>query len=126
MTKLDLKAIGFGFAAFMACTLVMTVAGTAVGGARAPSVGESQWKLINIIGYLAPVVAGYVAARQASTKRILHGTIGGSVGVLLLLAPALFVPNYPFWSIPIILTWYTALASLGAIFGNHRANRVGP
>jgi hypothetical protein len=126
MTRFDLKAIGYGFATFIACTLLMTIAGTIAGSATLPSIGEGRWATIKIIGYLAPVIAGYVAASKAANQRIINGTIGGSVGVLLLLAPALAVPGYPFWGIPVVLVCYAALASLGAIFGNHRAHRVGP
>jgi VIT1/CCC1 family predicted Fe2+/Mn2+ transporter len=67
-----------------------------------------------------------VAAYFASNRRIIHGTIGGAAGVLLMLVPALFVPGYPISSIPIVIATYAVLASLGAIFGNHRRNKVGP
>ena len=124
--QLDLKAIGYGFATFIAGTLIMTLIGTTIGGVTQPSIGKGQWALVKIVGYLAPVVAGYVAAYRAPSQRILHGTIGGSVGALLLIAPALLVPNYQFWGIPILLAFDAALAALGAIVGSHRRNRVGP
>lgn len=126
MTRLDVKAIGYGFATFVACTLLMTLAGTVAGSKNLPFAGDGRWAAIRIIGYLAPVVAGYVAARKARVDRILNGTIGGSIGVLLVLAPALAIPGYPVRGIPIILAWYAALAALGAILGNHRADRLAP
>jgi hypothetical protein len=124
--RLDPKAIGYGFATFTAGTLLMTIIGTVVGTLEGPHLGKYPLALIKLIGYLAPVVAGYVAAYRAPTQRIFHGTIGGSIGALLLLAPALFVPRYPLWQIPILLACYAALASLGAIFGKHRIDKVGP
>jgi hypothetical protein len=124
--QLDLKSIGYGFATFIAGTLIMTLIGTTIGGFTQPPIGKGQLALVKIVGYLAPVVAGYVAAYYAPSQRILHGTIGGSIGALLLIAPALLVPNYQFWGIPIILTFYAALAALGAIGGNYWRKRVGP
>jgi hypothetical protein len=126
MSRLDLKAIGYGFATFIACSLLMTLAGTVVGTTTAPSIGGERIAAVQIIGYLAPVVAGYVAAVKAADARVLNGTIGGSVGSLLLLSQALAVPGYQFRGIPIILAYYAALAALGAIFGKHRARRVAP
>ena len=125
MARQDLKAIGYGFATFIACTLLMSLAGTTVGSGELPSLSGGRLAIVKSIGFLAPVIAGYVAARQALTRRILHGTIGGSIGVLLLIAPAIFIPAYQSWGTPFIIAWYAALAYLGAIFGDHRANRVG-
>ena len=123
---LNLKAIGYGFAAFVAGALVMSVVGTGIAYVGPSSIGQAGWSLLTILGYLVPVAAGYVAAYSASTKRILHGTIGGSIGVLLLVAPAFVVPEYPLAGIPVVIASYAALASLGAIVGNHRRNKVGP
>lgn len=121
---LNLKAIGYGFAAFIAGTLTMTIIGTGLANVDPSSIGKAGWSFLTVLGYLVPVVAGYVAAYYAPAKRILHGTIGGSIGVLLLLAPAIVVPQYPLAGIPIIIVTYAALASLGAIVGNHRRNKI--
>ena len=123
---LNLKAIGYGFATFIAGSLAMSIVATGIANAGPSSVGKSGWTLLTALGYFVPVVAGYVAAYYAPTSRILHGTIGGSIGVLPLLAPALLVPDYPMAGIPIVIASYAALASLGAIVGNHRSNKVGP
>lgn len=124
--SLNLKAIGYGFATFVAGTLAMSIIGTGIANVGPSSIGKAGWSLLTVVGYLVPVVAGYVAAYFAPAKRILHGTIGGSIGVLLLLAPAFLIPQYPVAGIPILVAWYAALASLGAIFGNYRRNKVGP
>ena len=123
---LDLKAIGYGFAAFMAGTLVMSIVGAGFLSAGPSSVGKFGMGWLSVLGYLVPVVGGYVGAYFAPNRRILHGTIGGSIGVLLLIAPAFVVPHYPLVGIPIVIACYAALASLGAIVGNHQGNKVAP
>ena len=122
---LELKAIGYGLAVFVAGYIVMGVVGTlAVAGGDSPS--NLGWIVVTGVGYLVPVAAGFVAAYFASSRRILHGTIGGAVGVLLMLVPALFAPDYQISGIPLVIATYAVLASLGAILGNHRRNKVGP
>ena len=123
---LNLKAIGYGFATFIAGSLTMSVVATSIAIVGPSSSGEAGWSLLSLLGYSVPIAAGYVAAYFAPFKRVLHGTIGGAIGVVLLLAPALLVPQYPVAGIPIIVAWYAALASLGAIFGNYRRVKLGP
>ncbi len=123
---LNLKAIGYGFATFVAGSLAMSIVGTGLSNVDPSSIGKAGWSFLSVLGYFVPVAAGFVAAYFAPTKRILHGTIGGSIGVLLLLAPAFLIPQYPLAGIPLVIAWYVALASLGAIFGNYRRNKVGP
>jgi hypothetical protein len=123
---LNLKAIGYGFATFVGGSLAMSIVGTGILAIDPSPIGKGGWSFLSLLGYFVPVVAGFVAAYFAPFKRILHGTIGGSIGILLLLAPAFLIPQYPLAGIPIVIAWYVALASLGAIFGNYRRNKVDP
>ena len=122
---LDLKAIGYGFAVFIGGYGVMSFVASLTASVAESSPSKLGWILITVAGYLVPVIAGYVAAYFASARRILNGTIGGTLGVLLMLVPAVFVPDYPFSGIPIVIASHGVLASLGAIFGNHRRGKVG-
>lgn len=123
---LELKAIGYGLAVFIAGYVVMNVIGTVAITAGHATSSRLGWVIVTAVGYLVPVVAGFVAAFFASTRRILHGTVGGSIGVLIMLAPAIFVPNYPMSGAVVVIATYVVLASLGAIFGNHLRGKVGP
>ncbi|TKR29256.1 hypothetical protein FCE95_13910 [Luteimonas gilva] len=91
---LNLKAIGYGFATFVAGTLVLSIVGTVAVSVGTSSIGKSGWSFLAILSYFVPITAGFVAAYFAPAKRVLHGTIGGAVGVLLLLA-------LPFWCLGI-------------------------
>ncbi|GAB2613355.1 hypothetical protein [Novilysobacter erysipheiresistens] len=122
---LDLKAIGYGFATFIAGWLAMSVIGTGVVNVGPSPIGTAGWSLFTVLGYMVPVVAGYVAAYRAPDRRVLHGTIGGAVGVLLFIAPVSLVPGYSWAGAPVIIASYAVLASLGAILGKHRRDKVG-
>ncbi len=119
MFSFELKAIGYGLAVFIGGYLVMSVLGSVVIASGQFTSGKLGWVLVTVIGYLVPVSAGFVAAFFASAKRILHGTVGGSIGVLLMLLPAIFVPDYSMSEAMFVIATYTVLASLGAIVGSH-------
>jgi len=121
---LDWKAIGYGFATFFAGLLAMSVIASVIASTGTPGIGKPSLGYLSVLNYFVPVVAGYVAAYRAHSRRILNGTIGGSIGVLLSLAPALVIPGYLLAGIPIIIACYAALASLGAIAGDHRRKKV--
>ncbi len=90
--QMDLKALGYGLAAFLGGWALMTV----VAGAMATSGGYASANvLIQVLGYLVPVVAGFVAAKKATQRRIAHGIAGGAIGVVpIILLPMLLVPGY--------------------------------
>jgi drug/metabolite transporter (DMT)-like permease len=81
---------------------------------------------MQIVGYVVPAVAGLIAAKRSTTRPVINGTLGGSLGVVLVLVPAAFIPGYPLAGIPFVLVIYVLLAAFGAILGNHFRGRVGP
>lgn len=113
----DWKALGYGVAAFVVGYVLLTMWSSVMMTAGG---GRSGWVVVQIMGYLMPVVAGFVAARKASRWRIAHGIAGGAIGVVpMTLLPMLLTPEASPKGIFIILVSYAVLAALGAIFGNH-------
>lgn len=115
----ELKAIGYGLAVFIGGYLVMSVLGSGVVTLGQFTSGKPGWLLVTVIGYLVPVSAGFVAAFFATVKRIIHGTVGGSIGIFLMLLPAIFAPDYSISEAMFVIATYVVLASLGAIVGSH-------
>ncbi len=114
---MDLKALGYGLAAFVAGYVLMTMAASAM--ATVGMYASGGW-LVQVMGYLVPVVAGFVAARKASRRRIVHGVVGGAIGVVpVMLIPMLVVPAYAPNGLLVILLSYAVLAALGGVFGDH-------
>src|SRR4051812_41652883 len=122
---LDWKAIGYGFATFIAGMLAMSVIASVMATTGVLGTGKPSLGYLALLSYFVPVIAGYVAAYRAGSNRILNGTIGGSIGVLLSLAPAFVIPGSLLAGIPIIIASYAALASLGAIVGKHWRKKSG-
>lgn len=124
--RLDLKAISYGVVTFIVTYLCLG----GVGVFASHSSGNAQaasWALIQILGIAIPVGAGFVSAYFARDRRVLHGIIGGSIGVLPFAGiAAAFIPFYPAVSILVVLVIYAVVAALGAIIGNHMRARLGP
>ncbi|WP_407352649.1 hypothetical protein [Luteimonas sp. R10] len=124
-SRFDFKAVAYGFGTFVGGCLLVSMLTTAALSPDTSSLDGPAWALVHLGGYLVPVAAGYVAAYSASHGRILHGAVGGALGVVLLLAPAAFAPDYPASGIPFVIAIYALLAWLGAIAGNHHRNKAG-
>ena len=122
---LDLKAIGYGLAIFVAGYMLMSLIGSGMVAAGDSATRTTGWSFLWLLGNALPVVAGYVSACRAPDRRITHGIIGGASGVIILLAPILFVPNLPKTGIPSVVCIYILLAALGAIIGSYRGGRRG-
>jgi hypothetical protein len=117
---MNFKALGYGLAAFFAAYVFMAFVGSVLVDFGVDAAGI----MINVLGYLVPVVAGYVGAIKAPRWRIAHGIVGGSIGVVpVTLAPMLLDPAYKPSGIPVILLWCAVLAALGAVFGDHVAKK---
>jgi len=123
---LDVKGLGFGLATFFigyAALAAMGVGSVAV--ANTP-IGKPVALLFQGLGQLLPLVSGYMAAYHARLRPFTTGTIGGVLGMAFLLAPVLFIPQYPATGGASILVASVMLASLGAIVGTHRRKKHGP
>jgi len=118
---MNLKALGYGLAAFVAAYAVMAFVGSVLVQFGVDAVGI----VVTVLGYLVPVMAGYVGASKAPRWRIAHGIVGGSIGVVpVTLAPMLLDdPAYKPSGIPVILLWFAVFAALGAVFGDHVAKK---
>ncbi len=89
--------------------------------------GSGSGMLVQIVGNLMPVVAGFVAARRASRWRVAYGIVGGAIGVVpMMLLTMLFIPGASPDGAFIIVLSYAMLAALGAILGKHIGQNVGP
>ncbi|MET3929806.1 drug/metabolite transporter (DMT)-like permease [Lysobacter sp. OAE881] len=118
---MSIKSLGYGIAAFLAAYALMAFFANALVEA---GVYASGGVVIQIMGYLVPVFAGYVAASKAPRWRIAHGIVGGSIGIMLaMLAPMLIDPEYTPSGTLVILVWFAVLAALGAVFGDHVAKK---
>jgi|GEM_PF-3220424 len=118
---MSLKALGYGLATFFGAYALMTLVANVMVDAGVYASGSA---LIQIMGYLVPVVAGYVAASKAARWRIVHGIVGGSIGIVpMQLTPMLVDPDYTPNGMLVILICFAVLAALGAVFGNHAARR---
>lgn len=114
---MDWKALGYGVAAFFAGYALMTIAATAIATA---GMYRSAGVAIQVMGYLVPVMAGFVAAKKAKRQRIVHGVVGGVIGVVpIVLLPMLVLPDYSPEGMLVIVSSCAVLAALGAVFGNH-------
>lgn len=111
--RLDLKAVGYGLATFAAGSAILALLG--------------QWlaaQAFIALAVLIPVASGYMSAFYAPSKRLTHGTVGGSIGVILVLGLLLLIPG-PALPIPAIVVLYLALACAGAFIGDFARSRVG-
>jgi hypothetical protein len=122
----EFRPIAYGLATFVGGWFLMGSATPfLIGkfGAENPSV----WELIKF-GFVAiSAVAAFVSAFYSKSRRIVQGTIGGTVGVLLPIAiGAAFIPSYPGWGVPVIVASFTGSALLGAVGGNYVRSRRGP
>jgi len=117
----SLRAISYGLAAFFGAYALMTLVANVMVDAGVYGDGSG---LIQVMGYLVPVVAGYVAARKAAHWRIVHGLVGGSIGIVpMQLTPMLVDPDHTPDGMLVILICFAVLAALGAVFGDHVAKK---
>ncbi|GAB2512926.1 hypothetical protein GCM10027084_28820 [Pseudoxanthomonas sangjuensis] len=124
---LDIRAIGYGLATFVAGYIVLSIPTTLVHGSHGTSIGETVWLLVQIGALLVPALAGGVGAYFAPARRVVHGALAGTSGMLLLLlAVAFLAPEYPAAGIPFLVALFALVASLGAILGSYIKSRVGP
>ena len=112
-SRLDLKAVGYGLATFVAGSAILALLG--------------QWlaaQTFVALAALVPAASGYMSAFYAPSRRLMHGTIGGSIGVLVVLALPMLIPG-PALPIPAIMALYLVLACAGAVIGDFMRSRVG-
>jgi putative membrane protein (TIGR04086 family) len=122
---LDLKALAYGIATFVLGYLALMVA-TNVAAYSPPQIARVAVGLMQASVNLIPALAGYVAARRASSRPIVHGTVAGVLGTALYIVVTSHVfPEYPTQQIPMLLAAFALLAALGAIFGKHRRDKAG-
>ena len=122
--RLNFKALGYGLATFVTGYAVVWAIGPGEARSDGTTFGNTIWLLRQVFGYFVPVIAGYVAAYHASNNRVINGTLGGGLWIILFLLPAAFAHPVPF--IPMVVAAYALLAALGAIVANFWCNRFGP
>lgn len=119
---MDWRALGYGVAAFFAGHAVMAIA---VSVMATVGMYASGGALMQVMSYLVPVVAGFVAARKATRRRVLVGIVGGAIGVVpIVLLPMLVMPDYSANGMLVIVASYALLAALGAVFGDHLGRKA--
>jgi len=120
--SVDWKALGYGLATFVASWILVAIVASTMAAAGIDAYGG---KTIQVMGNLAPVVAGYVAAMKATRRRLVHGIVGGAIGVVpVMVFPMLFADTtYSMYAVLLILTCFALLAALGAVIANHFAKR---
>lgn len=118
---MSLKAIGYGLVTFIAGYALMTGIGNALHAAGSYASG---YGLLLAMGYLIPAAAGFVSAMKAPGRRILHGIVGGAVGIVpLQVISAFIVPGSTTAGAVVIVTTFAVMAALGAVFGDFVAKR---
>ena len=125
--SIDFKALGLGVATVAGGYLALAVPATIAANLSDPTLSPALFALAKLGVLVVPAVAGYVAAYRARSRRIIHGTVGGLLGVTLLVcAVAYLLPSYPSRDIPQVIVASAVLASLGAIFGKRQRDKLGP
>ena len=119
---MDWKALGYGLATFLTGWALMAIVASAVATTGTNATGYTAFQ---VMGYLVPVVAGYVAAMISTRRRLVHGVVGGAIGVVpVIFFPMLFADlTYSTYGVLVVVICYTVLAALGAVFGDHVAKR---
>jgi hypothetical protein len=122
----DLQAIVYGFAACVIGELLIGVLGLSILNSGDASATDTASVFVQISGTIVPAAAGFVSAYNANSRRIMNGTIGGLLGVVLLISfAASVIPAYPLWGIPFLFVVFTLIASLGAIVGSYWRGKRG-
>lgn len=118
---MNFKALGYGLATFIAGYALMT---GVVNELVSAGIYASGYGLVLATGYLVPVVAGFVAAMKAPNRRILHGIVGGAIGIVLVQLISVFVvPSFTSGGALVIVTTFAVMAALGAVLGDYVAKR---
>jgi hypothetical protein len=112
-SRLDLKALGYGLATFVVGSGILAILGQWIAG-----------QAFVALAVLIPVASGYMSAFYAPSRRLMHGTVGGSIGVLLVLGLLVLIPG-PALPIPATVVLYLVLACAGAFIGDFTRNRAG-
>ena len=127
---LDLKAIGYGLATFVAGHLLVSLIGQAILGPVvtklfAAKLSSESYAIVGILGdilLISPaVIAGFVSAYKADSHRIINGSIGGVLIVVLLMGFfSSFINTFLGWGPAfLILSAHVVAALIGATMANY-------
>ena len=122
---LDFRAIGYGVATFVVGYMILGIFTTLVANSFGSTLAKAVWVVVKLGATALPAIAGYISAFHSRSKRIMNGTIGGSLGMALFLVGFMaFIPAYPIWGIPFLIVIFAVIASLGAIVGSHMRGKL--
>lgn len=126
---IDLKAIGYGLATFVAGHLLVSLLGQTILGPAITKLSDTKlsefFAIVGIVGdiiFISPAaIAGFISAYNAHSHRIINGTIGGVLIVVLLMAFfSSFINTFLGWGPAfLILTAHVVAAFIGAATGNY-------
>jgi hypothetical protein len=120
--SIDLKAIGYGLATFVVGQLLVRLLGAALLGSAIATSQITTW-ILGATRFIVTVIAGFISAYDAHSCRIMNGTLGGSLGIVLLVI--FFGPyfiTFLSWKVPFL---FVVIYVLGAILGSYWAGKHG-
>ena len=127
MGTIEVRAVLFGALSLLAGYVIWSVAITLLVSLVGISAPPGVWFLLTLLGAAGPVVSGYVGARLAHSRRLLHGVlaaIAGTAFVLVILSAFSGFPDVYGVLSPVIISVFLSLA--GAVVALHWPTRAAP
>jgi hypothetical protein len=124
---IELRAVLLGAASLLAGYVFWALGASALATAFGMSVPAGAWFVLSLCGAIGPIAAGYVGARIARSRKLLHGAIAALVGTTLILgALKVFAGVLDIYGVMAALLAAAVLSLVGAIFAVRKSVAVGP
>jgi hypothetical protein len=118
---IEFRAIFLGTLALIACYFVWAIAATSFATVGGTSMPPGAWFLLSLVGAVGPCVAGYIAARLANSRKVLHGIIASIAGAaLILLALGALMGGMEVYGFLGVLIAAPALSLVGSLLASRR------
>lgn len=126
MRVIEFRAVVLGALSLLAGYLLWAVAASVLASLLGMSVPTGAWFMLSLVGALGPIAAGYVGARVAHSRRLLHGAIAAVVGAAVVLAVlSVFMGSSDLYGMLGALIASAVLSVVGSLFATGRSARVG-
>ena len=127
MRVIEFRAVLLGALSLLAGYLLWVVAASVLASLLGMSVPAGAWFLLSLIGALGPIAAGYVGARAAHSRRLLHGAIAAVVGAaIVLVVLSAFMGFSGIYGTLGALIASAVLSLVGSLFAARRPAQVVP